>query len=174
MLSRPRRLLCKRLAPSSTRRCLLIAWRVTREPAVSWEMDIGPPSQRREMSHRRVRSPSAEKRSAEFLECAPILELRLLDKVFLDEPGLHFPPTLVSFERFGAPSQRNLIEPGFGDRQQNTARGVRQIEFDQRRRLLGIVDALLHSVGMPAERDSPHRFDAFHRPLKSLSGVGLL
>src|SRR5438067_2154132 len=70
-----------RPASSITWRCLVIAWRVTAKPPLSAVRDIGPSSQRRATSRKRVSSPRAAKRRAEP-ECrtgaAQVLSCRLL------------------------------------------------------------------------------------------------
>src|SRR5439155_25178564 len=94
-LSRPCRVLRTRRASSITRRCLVIAWRVTLEPAVSLAMDIGPSSQRRETSRKRVFSPRAANRDAELFGSTVARELGRVDKVLLDQLHDHAPTLLV-------------------------------------------------------------------------------
>ena len=81
----------------------MTAWRVTREPAVRLAMDIGPSSERRATSHKRVWSPSAAKRPAEARASLLPRELGLLGKVFLNKPGLQLPAALVRGKRVGTP-----------------------------------------------------------------------
>jgi hypothetical protein len=79
-------------------------------PAVSFAIDIGPASQRRETSRSRVSLPSAAKTDAEPATSAVDLELRGLDKMFLDQRHDHRPATLVRRERLRPACQRDSLE----------------------------------------------------------------
>src|SRR5437660_1118423 len=98
-----------------TRRCLVIAWRVTLDPAVSRVMDIGPASQRRATSRSRVLSPRAANSGAELFGSTAALDLRCAGKVFLDQFHYHAPTLLIGRERLGPARQRDLIEAGLSD-----------------------------------------------------------
>src|SRR5439155_11138308 len=106
--SRPRCALRTRPALSITRRCFVIAWRVTAKPVVSPEIDIGPASQRRATRRSRVSSPNAANTEAESETAA--FELRGLGKMLLDQGDDHRPALFVCRERLGAARQRDLIE----------------------------------------------------------------
>src|ERR1700730_12908567 len=113
-------------------------------------MDIGPSSQSRETSRRRVLSPSAAKRSAEPFNST--LGLRYLGKVLLDDLHHHVPTSLVRRERFRAARERDSVEARLGDSQHDAVRNFLQSKDDESRRLGGIVDAALNGEGMPPER----------------------
>src|SRR5579872_3292251 len=100
-----------------TRRCLVIAWRVTLKPPVSPVMDIGPPSQRRATSCKRVSSPNAAKRRAEPVGVATAFALRCLGKVPLDQLHDHAPTSLVCRERLRPARERDSIEARLGNGQ---------------------------------------------------------
>src|SRR5258706_12816127 len=141
MLSRPRVALRTRPAFSMTRRCLVIAWRVMGKPPASLAMDIGPASHRRETRRRRVSSPSAAKIDAEPASSVRLACVSALRKILLDQGGLHAPALFVRRERLRAALERNAIEAGFRDRQQDAAGRSVEREHDERGRLARIVDA---------------------------------
>src|SRR5260370_4394441 len=118
-------------------------------------MDIGPPSQRRETSRKRVLSPRAAKTGAEPFGRAKALELLRMDKVLLDQVHYHAPTLLVRRERLRPARQRDSIEAGLGNGQHDSIRHFLQSKDDERRRLGGIVDAAFDGEGMPPEREQP-------------------
>src|SRR5262245_52817160 len=106
MLSRPRRVQCTSRAFSITRKCLVIAWRVMRDPSLRPVMDIGPWRQRRATMSSRVSSPRAAKIGAE--------DLGVLCKVPFDECNYEGPTLLVGGEGCSAALERDAVEAGFG------------------------------------------------------------
>src|SRR5580765_1863263 len=118
-------------------------------------MDIGPSSQRRETSRKRVLSPRAAKRGAEPCEFALALDLRLLDKVFLDYLYHDGPTTLVCRECLCPARKRDLIEPGLGDGQHDAVRHLLQSKLNERRWLGGIIKAAINRERMPPHREQP-------------------
>src|ERR1700733_8508418 len=97
---------------SSTRRCLVIAWRVTFEPSASCEIDRRSPAQSLASSDNLVSSPRAAKTGA----CARCAATRLpaLPDMALDVLHLLGPAPIVHAEGFRAPAARDLVEAGFG------------------------------------------------------------
>src|SRR5689334_6867446 len=92
-LSRPVRTLCTIPAFSNTRRCFVIACRVSLVPSVSWEIEQGRPLLSRVTRDRRVWSPSAAKTGAG----AALLPrtLRLLCDILFDVLHLLLPTTFI-------------------------------------------------------------------------------
>src|SRR5262245_63417678 len=95
-------------APSSTRRCLVTAWRVSRVPAVSWVIDCGAPPVRRVTKFRRVPSPSAANTAALVLRAAALGRLDM----FGDVLQLRGPAAVVHAEGDVAALGRQLLEAG--------------------------------------------------------------
>src|SRR5215472_4758722 len=123
-------------------------------------MEADPSSQRRTTSRKRIASPSAAKSGAEWTNSAPATGSRCLRKVFLDELDDHAPTLLVGGEGFCASLERDLVEAGFGDGEHDAAGNFFQREFDERCRLVRVIDARLNGVGMPAKREEAFAFDA--------------
>jgi hypothetical protein len=97
-------------APSSTRRCLVTAWRVRRVPSVSRAIERGSPSTSLASSNSRVSSPSAANTAALDLSCAASLRgIR-----FVEVPGdvleLDLPTLGVLGEHHGAAMRRHAGE----------------------------------------------------------------
>src|SRR5277367_6960572 len=139
----------------NTRRCLVMAWRVSLEPRVSCEMEYGWPLESLATSVRRVSSPSAAKTGARSLwRALPALKLflRLCD-IFLDVLHLFCPTAIVLAERFGAASGGNLVEAGLGDYEKRARHGFLQAEFDQGGRLVRVIDIGIDGVRPPGERE---------------------
>jgi len=136
-----------------TRRCLVIAWRVTSEPAVSLAMDAGPPSQSRPTSRKRVSSPSAAKMGADSLGLSPFAAaLRGLFKVLLDQLDDHCPALFVCRERRRTAREGDSIEARFGDREHDAVRDLLQVEDDECGRLRGVSRRLAQSRSDASER----------------------
>src|SRR5208337_4871202 len=115
-LSRPTRVLRTMRARCSTRRCLVTACRVSREPAVRWAMDADCPELSRATSASRVLSPNAAKSTA----CAGRLDgarLGFFRDISLDILHLLCPAAVVSAQGVGAPFGRNSFETRLGEQQ---------------------------------------------------------
>src|SRR5205807_329211 len=145
--SRPCHALRTRPASSRTRRCLVIACRVTRAPCVSPAIESRPRSPRRLTMRSRVSSPSAAK-------------TRSGRNVFLDQLHLLGPPALVRREGLGAASRREAVEPALGQGELRSARHFLERELDQRHRLFRVVEVRLDRERVPAEGEDPLRLDA--------------
>jgi hypothetical protein len=117
---------------SITRRCLEIAWRVSLEPAARVAIEAGPPTQSFDTKRRRVSSPKAAKSRAEVF-AALGFDLLGMAQVFLDQLNLQSPTALVRRKSGGSSLDRNTVEAGFGDRQQDAIRRVLEFEDDERR-----------------------------------------
>src|SRR5690242_2026251 len=151
MRSRPRRVLRTRPESCITRKCLVTAWRVTPVPAVSLLMEADPCSQRRTTRRKRISSPRAANSATELSNSVSAIGLRFLRNVFLDELEDHAPTLLVGGEGFDAARGRNLVEAGFGHSEHDAVGYFFQGEFDERRRLFGIIYSRLSGIGVPAE-----------------------
>jgi hypothetical protein len=98
-----------------TRRCFEIAWRVTLQPDVSRVMDIGPCPLRRATRRNLVSSPNAAKSDARTFGRAIAMFLRILRKIFLDEPYHQRPAAFVCAEGFCTARKRDLVKARFGN-----------------------------------------------------------
>src|SRR5262245_8465140 len=87
--------------------------------SVSFAIDVGPVSHRRETSPSLVSSPRAENTAADSAICACAPPLRRAGKVLLDQGHLLLPATFVRGECLRAPLEWNLIEARFHHRQQD-------------------------------------------------------
>src|SRR5262249_9442671 len=103
---------CTTPAPSSTRRCLVIACRVRLEPPASWEIDCHCPPESLPRSDNRVSSPKAAKTTAR--PSRPRRLARTADMAF-DVLHLLGPAALIHPECLEATPLRNGVEPGFGE-----------------------------------------------------------
>src|ERR1700728_1438007 len=124
-LSRPARTLCTRPARCSTRRCLVIACRVSREPTVNCEIAAGSPAQAFATSASLVSSASAANSTA----CAgrrACARLRLLRDIVLDVLHLLCPAAVVTAHRITAPFGGDLFESRLGNHKQRASRGLLQ------------------------------------------------
>src|SRR5262249_2349310 len=148
-LSRPARTLRTTPAASSTRRCLVTAWRVNRVPAVRRTIDCGVPRLSRSRTESRVASPSAANISARAFNA--VETLARMNKMFRDIGHLDSPAALVHAERFIAPMGGQFAEARFHDPQQRPCPDRLERELDKRRRLAGIILAGVHRIGMPGE-----------------------
>src|SRR5690242_2540500 len=138
-----------------------MAWRVRPVPAVSLLMDAEPSSQRRTTKRKRTVSPKAAKSGTEWSNSVPSIRLRCLRKVFLDERDDNTPPSLVGREGLCPALEGDLVEAGFGDGKHDAVGHFFQDEFDERRGLLGVIDAWLNGVGMPAKGKQAFMLDPF-------------
>src|SRR6267143_857034 len=107
MRSRPRLTSRTNPALASTVRCLVIAWRVTVEPAVSRVIDRGPCEQSRATIASRFSSPSA----ANIGAVREALYRPLLPRDMpRDVLQLLIPAGVVHSKRLSTPCQRNAVE----------------------------------------------------------------
>src|SRR4029453_10550843 len=125
---------CSKPALCITRRCLVMACRVIGKPAVSFEIERGPPPDRRETRRKRVSSPNAAKTAADSPRSGFVLALRSLGKVRLNQLHHDGPAFVVRRERLGPAFKRNTVEPRLPDGQHDAARRVLEHELDQRGR----------------------------------------
>src|SRR6202789_1946963 len=165
--SRSRPTFTSRTSPSaaSTPRCLVIACRVMSVPDVSWVMDIAPPAHSTAMSRSLISSPSAansgaQLRSGLFAGAA----LRFGDMLF-DIHQLFIPSRSVQAKCCCTPRRRNFIETGFHDAEFHAPLDVLELEDDQGRGLLRIVDGRIDGARMPAPGQQSLRNDAFYEHL---------
>lgn len=121
-------------APSSTRRCFVIACLVSLEPVVSCEMEYGCPWLSFATSDSRVRSPNAAKTGACSGHAAATL-LALCDITF-DVLHLLCPAALVLQEGFLSTMRCNVLEAGFDHYQQCPRGCLFQFELNERGCLL--------------------------------------
>src|SRR5262245_22783505 len=142
-------------ASSSTRKCLLIAWRVSGEPCASWEIERDDPATSVVTRARRVASPSAAK-----------IEARPSSSVGLDMMpnvlDLLAPAPVVHAVGLEAPLLGNGGKARFGDDQQAACSEGLKPEFDEGGRLLAVVDRRIDGVGMQGEGEEGFRFDPLH------------
>src|SRR5208282_5077540 len=108
---------------SSTRRCLVMACRVSVDPLVSCEMEQGCPSMSFATKASRVSSPSAANTSA-WVFCLVDLLLRRLCDIFLDVLHLLGPAALVPSERFEAAVAGEFVKAGLRNHKQRTCRSL--------------------------------------------------
>src|SRR5687767_2230300 len=121
-------------------------------------MESGPSRPRRATSWSLVSSPSAAKIGAALLA-----RMSALDEL-LDELRLSLPTAFVHRERLRAALERDLVEPRFGDPEErfsSPCRGL-ELERDERRLFLRVIDALFDGGRMPAEREQALVLDAVH------------
>src|SRR5262245_56448719 len=114
--SRPARVPRTTPASSSTRRCLVTAWRVNWVPSVSLAMDCGSPLSSFDNTARRVSSPRAANTLARTLSA--LSRLGRLSDMALDVLDLLCPAALIHAEGLVATVDRNFVEAGFDDAQQ--------------------------------------------------------
>lgn len=131
-VSRPERAHRTSPAPASTRRCLVTAWRVRRDPSVSCAMERGCPEDSLATSDILVASPRAA--NSAHGRGPPERRLGLRDIVF-DVLHLLCPATVILEERLGAPRCRNVFKARFGDCQQCTSLSWLKMKLHQRGRL---------------------------------------
>src|SRR5579859_5009853 len=110
---------CTTPASSSTRRCLVIAWRVSVEPSASREIDCGGPLASLPTSDSRVPSPSAAKTDARCSKSVPRSGrgFCMLLQMACDVRHLLGPPTLVHAEGIEPPVFGKGVEAGFQQEQ---------------------------------------------------------
>ena len=127
------RTLCTIPALSSTRKCFVIACRVSFEPDVNCDIDCDRPLQSFATSCNLVLSPNAAKTGA----CARHTSASVLALGDIALYVLHLlcPATFVFAERFQTSMGRNSVETGLGDYQQCAVRYLLKFEFDNRGRL---------------------------------------
>src|SRR5215469_102383 len=130
-LSRPAWTLCTIPTLSKTRRCLVIACRVSLEPLVSCVIEQGCPPESFATKASRVSSPNAAKTGA----CALPLEARLLRcfcNISLDVLHLFCPAALIPAEGFKTNVAGDIVETRLREHKQRASCGLLQPEFDKR------------------------------------------
>src|SRR5438093_7137527 len=148
--SRPRRTPRTRPASCNTRRCFVIAWRVSVEPSVRRAIETRDPRLSFVRSFSRVASPRAANIGAFLRRSRPPLS-RLAGDMGLDVLHLLGPAAAVHPERLIAPRRRARVESRLRDDQHRSRRRLFEPELDQRGRLLPVV--LLRIHGLPSPRD---------------------
>ena len=115
-----------RPAAANTCRCFVIAWRVMQEPAARREIDNGSPADNREISRKRVSSPSAAKIGAALR----LGRLCRLADISFDCFHLYRPALLVASVGFRAACERNAVETRFHYGEHCSFGSVLQLEDD--------------------------------------------
>src|SRR5260221_9929434 len=141
-----------RPAPARTCRCLVIACRLSFEPPVSRVIDKASPRHNWETRCSRVSSPSAAKMGAvRFVDSALGGGM---SEILVDPLQLRGPALVVHLEGLGSPRERHAVEAAFGYTQQRSRSNLAQRELHPRKLLGGVVDVLLHRLGVPAGGES--------------------
>src|SRR5262245_17581561 len=153
--SRPTLMLRTIPARVRTPRCLVIAWRDNRLPAVSRAIDCDSPADSRASTESLVRSPSAAKIEARRFRA---WSCRTVDMT-RDVLHLLLPAALVHPEGFGATMRRYLVEARLDDTDPCAGSDLLQGELDESRRFAGVVDSGIDGIGVPGEGEEPHRLD---------------
>src|SRR5262249_23541 len=130
-LSRPAWALCTIPTLSKTRRCLVIACRVSLEPLVNCEMEQGCPPESLATKARRVSSPNAAKTGACALSLADRL-LRCFCDISLDVLHLFSPTALIAAKGFKTKVARNVVKTRLDEHNQGARCGLLELEFDKR------------------------------------------
>src|SRR3989449_1916285 len=143
--SRPRRTPRTRPASRSTRRCLVIAWRVSVEPSVRRAIETRDPPLSFFTSFSRVSSPRAANIGA-FLRRSRTPLSRLAGDMGLDVLHLLGPAAAVHPERLLASRRRDRVEAGLRDDQRRSRGRLLEFELDQSGRLLRVVLLGIHGV----------------------------
>src|SRR6266849_7499114 len=97
-----------------------------------------------------------------------------MDEILLDELHLRGPTFVVGGEGLGPAGQRNSVESGLGDGEDDAVSGFLERKGDERRRLGGVVDVTLHGIRVPAEREQLLRFHLLDQDLNRQAIVFLL
>src|SRR5215470_4530210 len=159
-------------AASSTRKCLVIACRVSRDPCASCEIERGECATSALTSNRRVSSPSA----ANTWACSPVPpRLGCGSDMTLDVRQLRAPTALVHPDCLKATLLGDGVKTGFGDEQPVARRNRLKPEFDGGGGLLAVIDGRIHGIGVPAEREQALRLHFLDRDLPFdvlVAGVG--
>src|SRR5215467_426034 len=130
-LSRPAWALCTIPTFSRTRRCLVIACRVSFEPLVNWEIDRGCPLESFATKASRVSSPNAAKAGACAFPLAVSL-LRCFCNISLDVLHLFSPTALIPAEGFKTKVAGDIVETRLREHKQCATCGLLEPEFDKR------------------------------------------
>src|SRR5262249_25992784 len=133
-LSRPAWTLCTIPTLSKTRRCLVIACRVSLEPLVNWEIEEGCPPESFTTKASRVSSPNAANTGACARPLAAVL-LRCVCNISLDVLHLFSPTAIIPAERFKTNVAGNIVETRLRKHKQRAGCGLFQPEFDERGRI---------------------------------------
>src|SRR5262249_46503260 len=178
MRSRPSRWLCTSPAAASAWRCLVTACRVIRVPLVSLVIERGPASPSRVTMRSRVASPSAAKTGASSssltardrdITSSHRGGVGHLTEILVDELRLNPPALRVGIEGFGAAVERNLIEARLRDRQHRAPRSLFELEDNECRRLLRVVDVRIDRIGMPSIGEQPLWLDTVAEEIERLT-----
>src|SRR6202167_4626445 len=156
----PSRVPCTMRTRSSTRRCLVTAWRVSFVPSVNSAIEYRCPLHNLESSESRVSSPSAAKIAA-FARAL----LGPLGDIGLNILHLLPPPTVVPEQRLGPPLGGNPVKAGLRYREQSPTRGGLQPELNQRGFFLRVIHFRVDRIGMPGKREERLRLDRLDHDL---------
>src|SRR6185312_13350994 len=140
-----------RPAPSSTWRCLTMAWRVTLAPPASAVAVSAPPEPSLRTTESRVGSPSAKKTPAARSGAADM---------FPEIVDLGGPSPFVHAERTLSPTSGDAIEARLDDGEAGPIRDRLQAKLDQRGRFMIGVSLGVDAVGDPAEAEVSLGLDA--------------
>src|SRR6516165_5250607 len=121
---------CTIPALSNTRRCFVIACRVSFDPSVNWAIERGSASHSFATSNSRVSSPSAAKIGAQTWRL-PDARLALLRNVVFNVLHLLRPAAVIPAERLEPPVVRELIEARLRDHKQCSVCSLLESKFDQ-------------------------------------------
>src|SRR6266700_1882135 len=106
-----------RPAPASTSRCLVTAWRDTRDLAPRRAIEPGPSVDRRNRRPRRVSSPSAANSGAASRTAVAASGVTSDLDMFAHVLELFLPAAFVHAERLGAAVRGHAVEAGLDDMQ---------------------------------------------------------
>src|SRR5207302_8933959 len=154
MRSLPRRTPETSPAVASTLRCLVTAWRVTADPAVSRVIDRGPSELSRATSASRVSSPSAANIGAAR---ATSRVLPLYRDISRDVRELLRPARVVHPECLGTPCQRDAIGACMEHGELGASRDFLELVFDQGGRFTRVVHFEIVPAWKPAIRNRARR-----------------
>src|SRR5271169_3107822 len=115
-------------------------------------MERASPPQSFSTRYSRVWSPSAANTGACARDLAVML-LRVLRDIAFDVLHLLGPATVIHAECFQASVAGDLVEAGFREHEQGTARDRLESEFDKRGRLVRVVLRGVYGVRVPGERE---------------------
>src|SRR5580698_11570136 len=160
--SRPTLTSRTRPAAASTPRCFVTAWRDISVPDVSCVIDMALPTHRAATSLSRISSPKAANTGAQFCNGLSLAAAALrFGDMLLDVLHLLIPPRAVHAQHVCAARQRYLIQTGFNHGEQRAAIDLLQLEHDQGRRFLRIVNLGIDGRRVPAPGKQLLRHNSF-------------